>query len=72
MQDKKPFVISYASRTLDEAQQNYTTTKKAFLVVVYAMEKFQPYLPRFKVILYTDHSALKHLLKKKDAKSYLI
>jgi len=65
-------VIYNANRTLDEAQQNYTTTKKELLAVVYAMEKFRPYLLCSKVIVYTNHAALKHLLDKKDAKPHLI
>jgi len=56
--DKKPVVVYYVSRKLDEAQQNYTTTEKELLAVVYAMEKFQPYLLFSKVIVYTDHFAL--------------
>ena len=36
------------------------------------MEKFWPYLLCFKVIVYTDHSALKHLLEKKDVKPCLL
>jgi len=70
--NKKPVVIYYPSRTLDEAQQNYTTTEKELLAVVYAMEKFRPYLLCSKIIVYTDHSALKHLVEKKDAKPCLI
>jgi len=58
--------------TLDEAQQNYTTTEKELLAVVYAMEKFHPYLLYSKVIVYIDHTILKHLLDQKDAKSRLI
>nr|GFA93114.1 reverse transcriptase domain-containing protein [Tanacetum cinerariifolium] len=38
------------------------------LAVVYAFEKFQPYLVLSKSIVYTDHSALKYLLNKQDAK----
>ncbi|GKD96165.1 reverse transcriptase domain-containing protein [Tanacetum coccineum] len=39
--------------------------------VVYAFEKFQPYLVLSKTIVYTDHSALKYLLAKQDAKPRL-
>jgi len=70
--DKKPHVIYYASNTLDEAQQNYTTTEKELLAVVLAVEKFGPYLLCSKVIIYTDHSTLKHLLGKADSKPRLI
>nr|GEV56154.1 reverse transcriptase domain-containing protein [Tanacetum cinerariifolium] len=36
--------IHYASKTMTEAQIHYTETKKEMLVVVYAFEKFRPYL----------------------------
>jgi len=62
--DNKPYAIYYASRTLDDAQVNYTTTEKEFLAVVFTLEKFQSYLINFKVIIFTNYSALKHLLKK--------
>jgi hypothetical protein len=42
--DKKPYVIYYASKTLNSAQMNYTTTKKKLLIVVFACEKFRSYL----------------------------
>nr|GEV20955.1 reverse transcriptase domain-containing protein [Tanacetum cinerariifolium] len=64
--------IHYASKTMTEAQIHYTTTKKEMLDVVYAFEKFQPYLVLSKSIVYTDHSALKYLLSKQDAKPMLI
>nr|GEU83115.1 reverse transcriptase domain-containing protein [Tanacetum cinerariifolium] len=54
--------IHYASKTMTEAQIHYTTTEKEMLVVVYAFEKFRPYLVLSKSIVYTDHSALKYLL----------
>nr|GEU87376.1 DNA-directed DNA polymerase [Tanacetum cinerariifolium] len=60
--------IHYASKTMTEAQIHYTTTKKEMLAVVYAFEKFRPYLLLSKSIVYTDHSALKYLLNKQDAK----
>ena len=60
--------IYYASRTLNDTQQNYTTTEKDLLAVVFAFEKFCFYLLLSKVIIYTDHAALKYLMAKKDAK----
>jgi len=40
--------------------------------VVFALEKFHPYLLGVKVIVYTDHSAIKYLLSKNDSKPRLI
>ena len=70
--DKKPTAICYASKTLADAQLNYTTTKKELLAVVFAYEKFRPYILGSKVIVYTNHAALKYLLSKKEAKLRLI
>ncbi|CAN6588637.1 unnamed protein product [Malus baccata var. baccata] len=70
--DRLPKVIYYASRTLNDAQLNYATTEKELLAVVFALEKFRSYLIGAKVIVYTDHAALKYLLSKKDAKPRLI
>ena len=67
--DNKQHVIYYLSRTLNDAQINYTTTEKEFLVVVFAMEKFRPYLLGSKTIIFTDHYALRYLMLKKDAKA---
>ncbi|GJV87183.1 reverse transcriptase domain-containing protein [Tanacetum coccineum] len=64
--------IHYASKTLTNAQAHYTTTEKELLAVVYAFEKFRPYLVLSKTIVYTDHSALKYLLAKQDAKPRLL
>ena len=70
--DKLPRVIYYASRTLDAAQANYTTTEKELLAIVFALEKFRSYLLGTRVIVYTDHAALKYLLKKVESKPRLI
>ncbi|KAM1221494.1 hypothetical protein ACFX2J_009144 [Malus domestica] len=70
--DKQPHVIYYASRTLNDAQLNYSTTEKELLAVVFALDKFRSYLLGTKVIIYTDHAALKYLLTKKEAKPRLI
>nr|GEX06611.1 hypothetical protein [Tanacetum cinerariifolium] len=53
--------IHYTSKTMNQAETNYTTTEKEMLEVVYAFEKFRSYLIMNKSIVYTDHSALKEL-----------
>ena len=65
-------VIHYASRTLNDAQLNYATIEKELLAIFFAFDKFRPYLIGNKVIVHTDHSAIKYLMTKKDAKSRLI
>ncbi|CAN6544155.1 unnamed protein product [Malus baccata var. baccata] len=70
--NKLPHVIYYASRTLNDAQLNYSTTEKELLVVVFALDKFRSYLIGTKVIVFTDHAALKYLFTKKEAKPRLI
>ena len=70
--EKKPTAISYASKTLAETQMNYTTTEKKLLEVVYALEKFWPYILGSKIVIYTDHEALKYFFSKKEAKPRLI
>ncbi|XP_057417391.1 uncharacterized protein LOC130711664 [Lotus japonicus] len=70
--DKLPRVIYYASRTLDSAQANYTTTEKELLAIVFALDKFRSYLLGSRIIVYTDHAALKFLLKKAESKPRLI
>nr|GEZ00768.1 DNA-directed DNA polymerase [Tanacetum cinerariifolium] len=64
--------IHYASKTMNDAESNYTTTEKEMLAIVYAFEKFQSYLIMNKSIVHTDHSALKYLFAKKDAKARLL
>nr|GEW36449.1 reverse transcriptase domain-containing protein [Tanacetum cinerariifolium] len=64
--------IHYASKMMNEAKSNYTTTEKEMLAVVYAFEKFHSYLIMNKSIVYTDHFALKYLFAKKDAKARLL
>ncbi|KAF8091061.1 hypothetical protein N665_0454s0002 [Sinapis alba] len=70
--DKKLHAIYYASRTLDDAQRNYATTKNELLAMVFAFEKFRSYLVASKVVVHTDHTALKYLMNKKDAKPRLL
>ena len=65
-------MIYYANKTLNEAQRNYTTTEKELLAVVFALDKFRAYLVGSVIVVFTDHSGLKYLLTKQDAKARLI
>ncbi|CAL2240576.1 unnamed protein product [Prunus armeniaca] len=67
-----PHAIYYASRTLNDAQLNYSTTEKELLAVIFALEKFRSYLIGTKVIVFSDHAAFRYLFQKKDAKPRLI
>ena len=64
--------IYYASRTFNEAQENYSTTEKEMLAIVFACEKFRPYILGSHVIVHTDHAAIKYLMSKKESKLRLI
>ena len=64
--------IYYASRTFNEAQENYSTTEKEMLAIVFACEKYRPYILGSHVIVHTDHAAIKYLMSKKEAKPRLI
>nr|GFB30744.1 reverse transcriptase domain-containing protein [Tanacetum cinerariifolium] len=57
---------------MNQAEMNYMTTEKEMLAVVYAFDKFRSYLIMNKSIVYTDHSTLKYLFAKKDAKARLL
>nr|GFB84885.1 reverse transcriptase domain-containing protein [Tanacetum cinerariifolium] len=70
--EKHFWPIHYANKTINQAEANYTTTEKEMLMVVYAFEKFCSYLIINKSIIHTDHSALKYLFAKKDAKARLL
>ena len=65
-------VIYYASRILNDVQLNYATTEKELLAIVFAFDKFRPYLIGNRVIVNTDHSTIKYLVTKKDVKPRLI
>ena len=64
--------IYYASKTFNEAQENYFTIEKEMLAIVFACEKFRPYILGSHVIIHTDHAAIKYLMEKKEAKPRLI
>ncbi|RDX85656.1 Retrovirus-related Pol polyprotein from transposon 17.6, partial [Mucuna pruriens] len=65
---KQAHVIVYVSRTMDPAELNYITTKKELLAIVFTLDKFRSYLLGSRIIVFSDHAALKFLLKKLDAK----
>ncbi|XP_006598456.1 uncharacterized protein [Glycine max] len=64
--------IYYASKVLNDAQLNYATTEKEMLAIVYALKKFRSYLVGSRVIVFTDHAAIKYLLTKANSKPRLI
>ena len=70
--DKYFHPVYYASKTLNDAQEHYTTTEKELLAVVFSFDKFRSYLVLSKTIVYTDHAAIKYLFSKQDAKPRLI
>ena len=70
--NKQPHVIHYASKTLNATQCNYSTTEKELLAIVFSLDKFRSYLLGTKVIVFSDHAALRHLLAKKESKPRLI
>nr|GEW29866.1 putative reverse transcriptase domain-containing protein [Tanacetum cinerariifolium] len=72
MIDKHFKPIHYASKTTNEAQENYKTTEKELLAVVFVFDKFRQYLVLSKTIIFTDHSALRYLFTKQDLKPRLI
>ena len=71
-EEGKHYVVYYARKMMNEAQRNYTTTEKEMLAVIYALDKFRAYLVGSDIIIFTNHSALKYLLTKQNAKARLI
>ncbi|KAJ0494617.1 putative nucleotidyltransferase, Ribonuclease H [Helianthus annuus] len=70
--DKHFHPVYYASKTLNDAQDNYTTTEKELLAVVFTFDKFSSYFVLSKTTVFTDHAALRFLFQKKAAKPSLI
>ena len=58
------FAVSYASRQLNDAEKNYTTTEQEGLGIIYAIKKFRHYLLTNKFLFFTYHQALLYLVNK--------
>jgi hypothetical protein len=65
--DGNEYAISYISRVLNTHEKNYDTTQKECLAVVWAVKKWYEYIGDKSFVIFTDHSALKWLLKLKAA-----
>jgi RNase H-like domain found in reverse transcriptase/Reverse transcriptase (RNA-dependent DNA polymerase) len=59
-------VIAYASRTLSRAEQNYSTTRRELLAVIFGFKQFRQFLLGKHFLLRVDHSALAYLRKSPD------
>ena len=64
--------IYYANKTFNEAQENNSITEKEMLAIVFACENFRPYILGSNIIIHTDHTAIKHLMEREEAKPRLI
>ncbi|XP_070005062.1 uncharacterized protein [Nicotiana sylvestris] len=64
--------VYYASKTMNSSQVKYTIMEKDLLAIVFAIEKFRPYLMGAKVIVHTYHAALHYITSKKDSKARLM
>lgn len=60
--DGKEVPIAFASKHLNTAEQNYSTTEKECLAILYGCQQFERYLSDREFLIVTDHSALQWLM----------
>ena len=58
--------VAYASKTLNDAQRNYTVTDREALAIVWGLEHFNTFCEGHKYTAITDHAALKYLYTAKN------
>jgi len=65
-------LVANASRLLSEAERNYCTSERECLAIVYATDKFAPYIHGLRFTVITDHLSLKWLTEKSALSPRLI
>ena len=63
--------VAFASRTLNQSEQNYSTIERELLAIVWGTKYFRPYLYGQKFTIFTDHKPLHWLFSIKDPNARL-